>query len=692
MSRFSSKFASSIALVIILVGISPAAFKVQRVEASGTIYIRADGSIDPPTAPIYTADNVTYTLTDNITSDSDGIVVERSNITLDGNQYVLQGSGTGNGITLFAIEKVTVRNIQITAFAYGTRLNSSSSNSISGNDITANNYAGIMLGSSHGTSISGNNITNNNRAGIYLRVSSNNSVSGNNITANKMFGIYLDSSSNNSISGNNVAYGGITLGYSSNNSVSGNTFTDGGLYVFSSYLNSMENNTVNGRPLVYLEGVADYSVGDAGQVVLVRCDRIRVENLNLSRASTVQLWETNNSIVSGNNITNNGNDGIWLAYSFNNSIVGNNITNNNRDGIHLSSSSNNNVSGNNITANKIFGIWLISSSNNSISGNNIANNWNMGIYLGDSPNNSLSGNNITNNGDYGIRLSSSWICTSHICTPSNAGSYNSIVGNNITNNNRAGIYLDSSSNNSIVGNSISASNEDGIHLYYSSNNTIYHNNFVNNTQHVRFEFGYANFWDDGYPSGGNYWSGYRGVDLYSGPYQNETGYDWIGDSPYVIDQNNIDRYPLMHPFVPEMEGIRIAYRNLLLKYDELQEQIDLLNSTYKNLQESISNLMSTFNSTRDHLQGQINSLNQTCISLNQSVIDLQEQLDLVNMTLQASINNLQDQQKALSNQVNTIQNALYVLAASIVILIVAIVYVAIRKPRIETKTEKGTEA
>jgi len=35
------------------------AFNIQPVKASGSIYIRADGSIDPPTAPIFTMDNVT---------------------------------------------------------------------------------------------------------------------------------------------------------------------------------------------------------------------------------------------------------------------------------------------------------------------------------------------------------------------------------------------------------------------------------------------------------------------------------------------------------------------------------------------------------------------------------------------------------------------------------------------------------
>jgi len=62
--------------------------------------------------------------------------------------------------------------------------------------------------------------------------------------------------------------------------------------------------------------------------------------------------------------------------------------------------------------------------------------------------------------------------------------------------------------------------------------------------------GYENIWDDGYPSGGNYWSNYTGLDLFSGPYQNETGGDGIGDTPYVIDADNVDHYPLMAPYTP----------------------------------------------------------------------------------------------------------------------------------------------
>ena len=102
--------------------------------------------------------------------------------------------------------------------------------------------------------------------------------------------------------------------------------------------------------------------------------------------------------------------------------------------------------------------------------------------------------------------------------------------------------------NNISENNVENSDQ-GLRLYQATDNKIWHNNF-DNTQQVYFDgASYANVWDDGYPSGGNYWSDYSGSDSHSGVNQDETGSDGIGDTSYTIDGSNQDNYPLMNPYV-----------------------------------------------------------------------------------------------------------------------------------------------
>ena len=219
------KAISGIILTLLLTGMLTLTFKAQTVKASGTIYIRADGSVDPPTVPISTVDNVTYTFTDNL---YDSIVVERDNIVIDGTGYTLQGTGSGRGIDLSARNNITVKNMGIKSFAQGIYLYGSSNNHISGNNITANNDNGIEQHSCLNNSISGNNITNNSHCGIFLCLTDYNSISGNRITNND-YGIWIWSwSSHNSISGNNLTNNqhGILLSDSPENSIYHNNFNN----------------------------------------------------------------------------------------------------------------------------------------------------------------------------------------------------------------------------------------------------------------------------------------------------------------------------------------------------------------------------------------------------------------------------------------------------------------------------------
>jgi parallel beta-helix repeat protein len=246
------------------------------------------------------------------------------------------------------------------------------------------------------------------------------------------------------------------------------------------------------------------------------------------------IVERDNIVVDGAGYTVQGTgSGTGLSLSGRSNVtIKNTSIDNFNTGILLDSSSNNSISGNNITGNNDYGIFLQFSPNNSIVENNITGNGYIGILLNiNSSDSSISGNNIANN-DIGIYVSVS--------------NNSKIVGNEITANKQYGIYHVCSSNNSIVGNNI-AENGCGIYLHSSSNNIFYHNNFLNNMRQVydhSWEWPYPpsiNTWDDGYPSGGNYWSDYTGVDANG---------DGIGDTPYVIDANNQDRYPLINPWTP----------------------------------------------------------------------------------------------------------------------------------------------
>jgi parallel beta-helix repeat protein len=150
---------------------------------NGTIYINPDGSVDPPSAPVHPNGDV-YTLTDNIATTGDGIIIERNSTTLDGNDYTIQGSSGGNGVDMSQTSYVTVKNTNIQGFSVGIFAPKSDYDTIMDNAITQNTYLGIWLDSSSTNNIIGNNITQNSVYGIWLTSSSNNNIYHNNFVNN----------------------------------------------------------------------------------------------------------------------------------------------------------------------------------------------------------------------------------------------------------------------------------------------------------------------------------------------------------------------------------------------------------------------------------------------------------------------------------------------------------------------------
>jgi parallel beta-helix repeat protein len=172
-----------------------------------------------------------------------------------------------------------------------------------------------------------------------------------------------------------------------------------------------------------------------------------------------------------------------------------------------------------------------------------ANSWG-GIKLENCLDINIINNDITDNDLAGI-----WLFFSN----------SSLVSQNrITRNYPAGIILDMSSSNTILENDARDNRANIVFEYsvnggvtLSSHNRIFHNNFINGTWNAVTHFAGQpeNFWDDDYPSGGNYWSDYNGTDA---------NHDGIGDTPYVIDANNTDHYPLMTQYIiPEFPSFII---------------------------------------------------------------------------------------------------------------------------------------
>lgn len=270
---------------------------------------------------------------------------------------------------------------------------------------------------------------------------------------------------------------------------------------------------------------------------------------------------------------------------------------------------------------------------------------------------------VWNNRDHGaisVAVSSdhviknSWIFNNTLGVSFVGNGINPVTHHVVTNcdisTNIYGIYLSSTLHSHInITNCNISDNEWGVSIRpYSYSNSIYHNNFIGNANQAKDES--TNSWDDGYPSGGNYWSDYSGVDVYSGPYQNETGSDGIGDTSHSIDIENEDEYPLMNPRpLTEIQQIDYEFYGLLANYKELQSKYDNLQSSYDNLNATYEGLLANYNS------------------------------------LQAELNNLQTEHDSLTNELNVTRNNMYVFLTTTMVFIVTTVYFGIRKSKVKAE-------
>jgi parallel beta-helix repeat protein len=333
------------------------------------------------------------------------------------------------------------------------------------------------------------------------------------ITRYKGYGIGAHSCLNNTLSENIISgnYAGLYVQSSSGMVVYSNNVTKNiGGFITENMTNSIfySNRVFANTPHTYSTGISMRAA----------------ENVNLSSNVVSQncfgitIWNSTNTNIENNEVYSHSGWAVELHASYGNKVANNCISNVSAlDGIRLMFSSGNSLKGNNITACEHSGILL----------------WH------DCDNNTVTYNNIQLSGSHGLIPGHGIeILLSHNNTFSN---------NVISHGVNQGLVAIESSDNTIAANLV-FSNRKGIVLRYSIRNRVYHNSIIDNWEQQGFDEAGENAWNDGYLGGGNYWSDYVGTDLHSGPYQNETGRDKIGDTPYIIDANNTDNYPLIYPY------------------------------------------------------------------------------------------------------------------------------------------------
>ena len=412
----------------------------------------------------------------------------------------------------------------------GVRIKSSHDNIITGNIIESDEKDIYILENSNDNIID-NNTLRGGWAGIYVRYSSDRNIYSNNtvsycylgigildssdsiIVSNTVkkskYGIGIDNANNSFIYENIIAdneESGLGIYESIGNTVTKNTFENDGLFVKKSYFNTVTDNTVNDLPLVYLEDKTQKIVsGSNGQIVLINCNNITVQNQILTNTSyAIELYNSEECNIKDNSLSNNTVD-IYLGESNNNKVVNNFIDARDFYSVSLYYSNSNTISDNKV--NGIFetsAIFAEYSNSNIISGNILSNHSMISILR--SNENSVIGNIMsTGSGYISIRIADNNKVIGNTIESTESGlgirldgADNNIISENTIANRVYGLIIEDSNRNRITRNDIK-NNDQGVTLEESKNNKITKNNFMENKEkHAYCTDSVINLWRRNY--------------------------------------------------------------------------------------------------------------------------------------------------------------------------------------------------
>ncbi len=468
----------------------------------------------------------------NVTLMADGHVIMD-----DADDTVLENvnsSGNNRGVELTNSDRNYIANSTFNMNGVGVWISNSNGNIIQGNNISLNGQ-GMFLGLSPNHTITGNRIFENTNAGIEILYSDHQIIRYNNMTLNRD-GLYAEYSDDIVFENNTVLSNqrdGVRLDISNFSRVSHNNFVQNGagVTIDRGNQNEISNNTA-------------VQNNDDGFTLVSEKNSSVLHNAASGNGVGIRILDTYHSLVAFNDLFSNT-KGISTNVEYYATITDNNCSYSQGpslmwefkgSGIHFHTGIHSLLANNSVYSNDLYGIVVAWSDDTVVTNNSIMNGGNGSTGLEftysreiHAVNNTISG--FTN----GVNL-----------TESNNVS---LIRNNVSSNRDIGVFLEFSDfGNTIVYNSI-AQNALGIALNESQDNKIHHNDIINNSVQALNSDLYQNDWDNGYPSGGNYWSDYAGNDVLSGPDQDQPGPDGIGDAPYPIQTNEEDSYPLMTPTV-----------------------------------------------------------------------------------------------------------------------------------------------
>ena len=287
-----------------------------------------------------------------------------------------------------------------------------------------------------------------------------------------------------------------------------------------------------------------------------------IEGWDIDATTTTGIWVSNTTLNFTVRAVSVHSGGITsldiLLFNVANATVDSALVSGGRIGVAVFSSKFTAVTNCTVQGTGLSGIFVSSSNNVSLVNNALVLNQQNGIDVQNSAYSALKNNTMSFNPLNGLVLARS----NYIDVVGNLFFQNPvgailvetnqtyIQDNMMIQQTSTGLFLSSDCHNNTVGANtfMNSTSKGALTSLKCADNLFVGNNFINGSLTPQAaDFNGLNRWNDTYPTGGNHWSDYAGVDLMSGPNQDVLGPDGIGDTPYAIDSTAIvvDQYPLM---------------------------------------------------------------------------------------------------------------------------------------------------